>query len=382
MGELRHGSLFSGIGGFDYAARQVGWTNVFAVEKDKWCRELLKLRFPTTEIYQDIKDFSGHEYNGKIDVISGGFPCQPFSVAGKQKGKEDDRYLWPEMLRVISEVRPTWVVGENVTGIIKLALDEVLLDLENIGYTCQTFIIPACAVNASHRRSRIWIVAHNDSAPADNKVSTGRNVLASKNVVDSDGERELSRLGEVCGADEKISKRNDDAKFNDSDESYKSGFSVNTDENEHSSNKRTLNKTNDLQKQYRKKVCAGQLIRGFNSKDAADTSIKFGNERIYEYNSSEGEIQLPTGGENSIPCNSHGNGSQRKRKELNNERQVGLSDRENAGWRTLEWPTEPPLCGANDGISRRVDRLRGLGNAVVPQVVMEIFNAINTIENA
>ncbi len=95
-----------------------------------------------------------------IDLLTGGFPCQPFSVAGKRKGKKDDRYLWPEMLRIIREMEPTWIIGENVRGIVNMALDEVLADLESAGYSTTAFVIPACAVNAPHRRDRVWIVAH------------------------------------------------------------------------------------------------------------------------------------------------------------------------------------------------------------------------------
>jgi DNA-cytosine methyltransferase len=159
---MRHASLFSGIGGFDLAAEWMGWENVFAVEKDPDCHRVLRKNFPNVELYEDIKEFEGKKYYGTIDIISGGFPCQPFSVAGKQKSKEDDRYLWPQMLRVIREVKPTWIVGENVPGIISLALDTVLSDLENEGYTCQTFVIPACAVNAIHKRDRVWILAYSD----------------------------------------------------------------------------------------------------------------------------------------------------------------------------------------------------------------------------
>ena len=160
---MKHGSLFSGIGGFDLAAQWAGWDNMFQVEIDPFCRKVLKKNFPDVAKYEDIKKFDGEKYANTIDVISGGFPCQPFSVAGKQRGKKDDRYLWPEMLRIISEVRPTWVIGENVTGIINLGLDNVLFDLENTGYTCQSFIIPACAQNAPHRRDRVWIIANINS---------------------------------------------------------------------------------------------------------------------------------------------------------------------------------------------------------------------------
>ena len=160
---LSHGSLFSGIGGFDLAAQWMGWNNIFQVEKDDWCRKVLAKNFPKTERFADIKDFTGYEYTNRIDVISGGFPCQPFSVAGQRKGKDDDRYLWEEMLRVIGTIKPTYVVGENVTGIIGLALDTVLSDLEAQDYTTETFIIPACSKNAWHRRDRVWIVAYANS---------------------------------------------------------------------------------------------------------------------------------------------------------------------------------------------------------------------------
>lgn len=168
---MNHASLFSGIGGFDLAAQWMRWNNIFQVEKDEWCQGVLAKHFPNTDRHLDIRGFNGKKYKGSIDVISGGFPCQPFSVAGKQKGKNDDRYLWPEMLRVIREIQPTWVVGENVPGIVSLALDTVLADLEVEGYAVQAFIIPACAINAVHKRDRVWILAnakHNVSLTTTN----------------------------------------------------------------------------------------------------------------------------------------------------------------------------------------------------------------------
>jgi len=160
---MTHGSLFSGVGGFDLAASRMGWDNIFQVEIDPFCRRVLQKNFPDAQRFTDIKHFDGSAFAGKIDIISGGFPCQPFSVAGQRKGKTDDRALWGEMLRVIRTICPSWVVGENVAGIISMALDTVLADLEGIGYTCQAFVIPACAVNALHRRDRVWIVAHAQS---------------------------------------------------------------------------------------------------------------------------------------------------------------------------------------------------------------------------
>jgi DNA (cytosine-5)-methyltransferase 1 len=158
---INHAELFAGIGGFSLAAKWMGWQNVFQVEIDEWCSKKLKMNFKGTHIYGDIKGFKGTKYKGAIHVLSGGFPCQPFSVSGKRKGKSDDRYLWPEMFRVCKAVRPQFIVAENVPGIISMELDNMLADLEAENYTCwPPFVIPACAVGADHRRERVWIVAH------------------------------------------------------------------------------------------------------------------------------------------------------------------------------------------------------------------------------
>ena len=159
-----HGSLFSGIGGFDLAATWAGWQNAFNCEINPFCREVLKYHFPESEQIENIKDYDFTMYRNRIDIISGGFPCQPFSHAGKRFGTDDDRYLWPQMLRAIREVSPRWVVGENVDGLITMqdgmVFEKVCADLEDAGYEVQPYIIPACAVGAPHRRYRVWIVAH------------------------------------------------------------------------------------------------------------------------------------------------------------------------------------------------------------------------------
>lgn len=154
-------SLFAGIGGFDVGLESIGMEGVGQCEKDEYCSSILGMHWPDTPRWGDIRDMTGTEVKskcGKVNLICGGFPCQPFSHAGKRKGKDDDRYLWPEMLRVIDEVKPEWVLGENVAGIVNMALDTVLSDLDELGYDQQTFIIPACAVGAPHRRDRVWIV--------------------------------------------------------------------------------------------------------------------------------------------------------------------------------------------------------------------------------
>ena len=183
---MTHGSLFSGIGGFDLAARWAGWDNLFNCEIDLFCRTVLKYHFPDAEQYGDIKTTDFTVWRDRIDVLSGGFPCQPFSQAGKRKGTKDDRYLWPEMLGVIRSVRPRWVVGENVLGIVNwskgLVFEQVCSDLEAEGYEVQPFVIPACGVNAPHRRYRTWFVAHRSDARLEDVRQKRQNTVLSSGI--------------------------------------------------------------------------------------------------------------------------------------------------------------------------------------------------------
>lgn len=189
-GEMRltHLSLFTGIGGLDLAAEWAGFETVGQCEWADYPTKVLESHWPGVPRWRDIRTLTKESFYERtglrtIDLISGGFPCQPFSLAGKRRGKEDDRYLWPEMPRVIEELRPRWVVGENVAGIVNMALDQVLSDLEGIGYSCQAFIIPACAVNAPHRRDRCAIVAHrSDSRDGRLSVQPGKSQEACFNA--------------------------------------------------------------------------------------------------------------------------------------------------------------------------------------------------------
>jgi len=161
---MTHGSLFTGIGGFDLPAQWVGIETLWQIEKDEFCLKVLNKRFPNAKKYEAIKNVKTEELTA-VDIISGGFPCQPFSLAGKRKGTTDDRYLWDEMFRIIRSVKPSWVIAENVHGLINisdgLVFEQVLSDMENEGYDTQPFIIPASAVNAPHKRDRVWIIANN-----------------------------------------------------------------------------------------------------------------------------------------------------------------------------------------------------------------------------
>lgn len=165
---MTHASLFSGIGGFDLAAEWLGWDNVFNCEIDEFCTKVLNYHFPYAIHYGDITSTDFTVHRGEIDVLTGGFPCQPFSLAGARRGSEDDRFLWPQMFRAICEISPRWVVAENVRGILTqqggVVFERVCSDLENAGYECQAFLIPACSVEAPHHRERVWFVAHRTDA--------------------------------------------------------------------------------------------------------------------------------------------------------------------------------------------------------------------------
>lgn len=162
---LTHMSLFSGIGGIDIAAEWAGFKSVGQCEMNDYACRVLQKNFGNIPRWRDVRDVTNESVwkeckTREITLLSGGFPCQPFSCAGKQRGEDDDRYLWPEMLRIVSELRPTWVLGENVGGFVSMALDNVLTDLESIEYETRAFLLPAAGVGAWHKRDRCFIVAH------------------------------------------------------------------------------------------------------------------------------------------------------------------------------------------------------------------------------
>ena len=200
---MNHASLFSGIGGAEVAASMMGWQNLFHCEIQEFPRKVLQYWFPNSESYEDITKTDFTKWHGKVDVLTGGFPCQPFSLAGRRKGADDNRYLWPQMLRAIRQIHPTWVVGENVNGIktmvescqvtqmgrtdylfeenylyreeSRFTLDKICADLEAEGYSVQPIVIPACSVGAPHRRDRVWIVARRISTTPSNPNSSNDN---------------------------------------------------------------------------------------------------------------------------------------------------------------------------------------------------------------
>lgn len=320
---MKHASFFSGIGGFDLAAQLVGWDNIFQVEKDEWCQRVLTKNFPNVKRYRDIREFNGTGYRGTIDVISGGFPCQPFSVAGKQGGKEDDRYLWPEMRRGISEIMPPFVVGENVAGIINMELDTVLSDLENLGYTTETFVIPACAVNAPHRRDRVWIIGYTEHAGFNgSKNGEGSNTRSNR---DQEGQKEICEPTGPTLSRDSIENTNG-LRCNGSkrkEEPRERGFGKFSAGNDEQIHKQKIVTNSNIKRQSRPGQLGGQL-----------------------------------------------------HSEQSEERQINRVEHDSQ-FQSNWFEVASELCRVDDGLSHRVDRIKGLGNAIVPQVAVEIFKAIN-----
>ena len=325
---MNHLDLFSGIGGFALAAEWMGWKTKAFCEQDKYCQKVLNENFKGIPIHGDVTTIPRI---GEIDIITGGFPCQPFSVAGKKKGKEDNRYLWPAMLKVIEQEKPAWVLGENVSGIVNMALDTCITDLEAKNYTVQPFIIPACSVEAPHRRDRVWIIAHTKS------TGTG------------DDEQGIRGLSERCGEWEKRMGQEDAA---------------------HVSN---ANSTG-LQEEGAKQQATG--ITGVcqnvpNSKSQHDREIKTGKNKgqtqqlgdLFEPgNVADTERQQQQGG---------------KQKQIYRESNLQREPRRGCQDGAKQWAAEPGMGRVVNGLSGRMDRIKGLGNAVVPQLVYQIFKIID-----
>lgn len=341
---MKHLSLFSGIGGFDLAAEWMGWENIAHCEWNPFGQRVLKYYWPNAISYHDITktDFTIHR--GTIDIVTGGFPCQPYSVAGKRKGKDDERHLWPEMLRAIREIQPRWVVGENVGGLLSwnggLVFNEVQADLEAEGYEILPFLLPAAGVNAPHRRDRIWFVAYSNSFNGRWK-----------------------------------SFRNEEQKRNTFRESIKNDV-----KHESSSNPSIEGRE--------ERICPG-------NRASSNTHNKGGSSGFGEVSKKNGEI--PKRYNDAKPCNT---GIARAVTDPNSRRQPSKEYREKESRRIAEksfpgdwenFPTQSPVRMGNDGFSSQLDgitfskwrneSIKAGGNAIVPQVALQIFKSIEQYEN-
>jgi DNA (cytosine-5)-methyltransferase 1 len=343
---MTHGSLFSGIGGFDLAAEWMGWENIFHCEWNEFGQKVLKYHFPNAITYHDITktDFTIHR--GAIDILTGGFPCQPYSMAGKRLGKEDERHLWPEMLRAIREIQPRWVVGENVLGLVNwsggLVFHEVQADLEAEGYEVQPYVLPAVSVNAPHRRDRIWFIAHSKS-----NGWNGRECKQRKGIE--------TNQWEFC------------------EHTTKGWDEIRSQSKRHSKGQSFTNPNSN----------------GFNQRNGND-----------EEQPGEGRLDaqrnpLPSNGNGDVADTScrgvSGYGRESQRKQI----QTAEFNKDNSKqFRRMDWekfPTQSPVCNGDDGLSSKLDgitfskwrneSIKAGGNAIVPQVAHQIFKAIQQYEN-
>lgn len=243
---MTHGSLFSGIEGFGLAAHWMGWRNAFHCEWNAFGQHVAKYYWPDAESFNDITKTDFKKYANKIDILTGGFPCQPYSTAGKRLGKDDSRHLWPEMLRAIREIRPRWVIGENVLGLVSwnggLVFDEVQTDLENEGFEVWPVVLPAAGVNAPHQRYRVWFIAHSKSERTGEdfgrlrSLSNGHSerVQTGSAATNSDNKRTSNEFGKIQSADGEIPKRDHNAEFGDAGD----GLTENPHNDGRSNNKR------------------------------------------------------------------------------------------------------------------------------------------------
>lgn len=342
---MTHGSLFSGIGGFDLAAEWMGWENMFHCEWNEFGQKVLKHYWPNAISYGDITktDFTIHR--GRINVLTGGFPCQPYSMAGKRKGKEDDRHLWPEMLRAIREIQPEWVVGENVFGIINwsggLVFEEVQTDLEAEGYEVQPYVLPACAVNAPHRRDRVWFVAHyKDDRRNKNKCGVATN---------------------TTGAGRKI------------------GLQIGTKQTHTALGDNGIDGTTANTRLLRQEITEEQTT-GVEQCDENDGNYK--------------EVSVHYSKNKSLTTNEQwafaDTNSRRQSCKKYGQEKSRFITKESISRDWQNFPTQSPLCGRDDGLSSRLDgitfpkwrneSIKAYGNAIVPQVALQIFKAIENYE--
>lgn len=360
---MKHGSLFSGIGGFDLAAQWMGWENVFHCEWNPFGQKVLKHYWPKAISYDDItkSDFTIHR--GSIDILTGGFPCQPYSSAGKRLGKEDDRHLWPEMLRAIREIQPSWVVGENVRGLTNwnggLVFDEVQADLENEGYEVTPFLLPACAVGAPHRRDRIWFVANSfDGGPQDRR--------AESNSVLSGSHRERNAYPDNVS------------------ETSECGFGGTTSNSENIGHERRRKSRNG-----RPGPSNGNSKTSTNAQGERLGETRTDFIRPEEWNTGNGNERFASNSESGrrrLCVSKDVRQSTREKYPFGDQDQIRAFQR--GDW--SRFPTQSPVCARNDGLPSELDgitvskwrneSIKAAGNAIVPQVVFQIFKAIDQYE--
>lgn len=326
-GKLKVLDLFSGIGGFSLGLERTGgFETVAFCEIEEFPRKVLAKHWPGVPCFEDVRQLKGSDIDGTIDVICGGYPCQPFSTAGKRLGKEDDRHLWPEFARLVEELRPVWVIGENVAGHVSMGLDSVLSDLEALGYAARPFIIPACAVDAKHRRARVWTIAARNDADSNSERPHREEINQFGSREPVDGQERVS--GQIC---EVLAGRGDTS-------NRQAEIVANATQLQR-------NGSGEHRKQGERQVPESGECCG--SRTLADATS--------ERQQGQGE---PIVTSNRAP------------------QSQGQADNAFAISESAKWSVEPAVGRVANGIPDRVDRLKGLGNAVVPEIPFRIGHAI------
>jgi DNA (cytosine-5)-methyltransferase 1 len=399
--KMKHLGLFEGIGGFSLAARWMGWETLAWCEWNEFGQKVLKHHFPETEGFGDITKTDFTKYANRIDILTGGFPCQPYSAAGKRLGKEDERHLWPEMLRVIREVQPSWVVGENVLGLVNwsggLVFHEVQADLEAEGYEVFPFVLPACAVNAPHRRDRVWFVANRND-----KKRNGRGCASERTRQETEYRRNgvfgtTSRFSEVGYA----SNTNGNG-FNQCNGQYEINTSKGGEYAFGNANKGNVNGNAADSKGKRTWEQSSKNRRGEDRRfdnygkvwDAADTNSAGWqqSDQEMEGGSSEQSHSSRFQQDDANTSDEQLQGSKLNRS-ISSQGKAKAYSGQFSGSICSQWeefPTQPPICSGDDGLSARLDgitfpkwrneSIKAAGNAIVPQVAFQIFKSIAEYE--
>ena len=428
---MNHASLFSGIGGAEVAASMMGWQNLFHCEIQEFPRKVLDYWFPNSESYEDITKTDFTKWHGKVDVLTGGFPCQPFSLAGRRKGADDNRYLWPQMLRAIRQIHPTWVVGENVNGIktmvescqvtqmgrtdylfeenhlyreeSRFTLDKICADLEAEGYSVQPIVIPACAIGAPHRRDRVWIVAHRSDPRAETVQQEGQDGICSARPsphTQCDGHSPQGHGNQQARAKKSKKWKNrpqSRPRRHGSGKTLAYALQHRSHEvhQDHQSQFPDGARTNSLGGQRSSSHSYGNGGKALQASKGLERTGRKRDVQPKERSTSPEWTDRLSG----FPLPPHSNGCgwdegeheyASSQKPQQGESQSIGADCPQSRWRNF--PTQSPVCRGNDGIPFDVDSLtisfpkwrqesiKAYGNAWVPQVAYEIFRAIEAEE--
>ena len=377
--------LFSGIGGFSLGLERAGFKTIAFCEMDKYCKLVLQKHWKGVKMYNDVREITKARFETDgiefPEIITGGFPCQPFSVAGKQKGTSDDRHLWPEMFRIIKEFKPRWVIGENVKGITNiqdgLVFETVCTNLEGEGYEVRAFNIPAAGVGAPHRRERIWIVAHsNDTRNRTPEYETNKDGQKTDERRQEQSQLKSSRHGENVENSRRTLRQGSSIREKNEDETRKED----ADQHQRSSsspepnvaNAESIKSREQTQRQGWENSTRRSIDSRGDSKKRSEDNVANANINGTERNQSEDRERSRTQQSSQDVANASA-GRRASQKTEVSTRGNGI---EHQSW----WQSEPDVGRVAHGIPGRVHRLKALGNSIVPQIAEEIGKAIMLAE--